>query len=60
MTVAAWTADDLARELGYRKATPAFWRYCARIGLRTIPGKAFVFDVQEACRAIERAARVKA
>ncbi|WP_238367621.1 hypothetical protein [Mesobacterium pallidum] len=39
------TADDLARDLGYRNATPAFWAYVRRIGLETAPGKPFAFDM---------------
>ena len=33
MTRDLWTAQDLARDLGFPGLTPAFWRWCDRAGL---------------------------
>ncbi|WP_424989712.1 hypothetical protein [Fluviibacterium sp. S390] len=40
-----WEANDLARDLGYDGATPAFWKFCEDKGLKPIHGKPFAFDV---------------
>ncbi|WP_424990644.1 hypothetical protein [Fluviibacterium sp. S390] len=39
-----WTAKDLARDLGYKNATPAFWRWCESKGLEPLHDKPFAFD----------------
>ncbi|MCO8144855.1 hypothetical protein NHN26_06405 [Rhodovulum tesquicola] len=42
-----WFAQDLARTLGYRGATVAFWRFCARVGLEPLHDKPNAFDADE-------------
>jgi len=40
-------AEDLASDLGYSQACPKFWRWCHKVGLRTLPGKPMAFDRSE-------------
>lgn len=45
-----WYAPDLARDLGYPSATPAFWRWCKKVGLQTLPGRPWVFALEDVQR----------
>ena len=50
------TARDLARDLGYPGDTPAFRKWCQKVGLAPIPGKPYCFAVADVRRVLGRAA----
>ncbi len=46
-------AADLARDLGYSGATPAFWRFIKREGIEALHDKPFAFDLDKIAPSLE-------
>lgn len=44
---------DLARDLGFASDCPAFWRWCARRGLRPLQGYSRAFDPDDVAAALD-------
>lgn len=49
-----WMAHDLARDLGFRGLTPAFWRWCKRHGLELVRPGDFRFRGEDVRRVLGR------
>ncbi len=54
MSRSFWTAQDLARDTGFKGLTPAFWRWCARRDLELIRPGDFRFADEDVRRALGR------
>lgn len=48
-------AEDLAKEWGYAGANSAFRNFCAKLGLRYVPGRPGWFDPKHVCLRLDAA-----
>jgi hypothetical protein len=46
-------ADQLARDLGYPCANPAFWKWCERVGLEAPFDRPMVFEYEDVAKVVQ-------
>jgi len=49
-----WEAGQLARDLGYPCANPAFWKWSEDVGLTTLPNQPMAFGMEDVTKALRK------